>query len=102
MSTPSTLRYFSGAIAEPSREQHQRLLERQADDADGEDGDDDVLDLEVVPFVPDPEPYADAAGEHLRRDDHQPGDADRQAHASNHVRQHGGKEDAGEDLPFRE
>src|SRR5438045_6583503 len=100
MSTPSTLRYLSGAIAEPAREQHERLLERQADDADGEDGNDDVLDLEVVPFVPHPEPYADAAGEHFRRDDHQPRDADGQAHAGDHVRQYRGKQDPGEDLPF--
>src|SRR6266478_5817011 len=51
--TDSTLRYL--CIGEPLREQHQRVLEQQADDADGEDGDDDVLDLEALPLVPHPE-----------------------------------------------
>src|SRR4051812_5851533 len=63
MPRPSTLTYFSRPIAESPRREHQRLLEQQADHADGEDGDDDVLDLEVVPFVPDPEADAHAAGE---------------------------------------
>src|SRR5688572_15622702 len=98
--TPSMRRYFSGSIAEPPRQQHQPLLEQQADDADGEDGDDDVLDLQVVPFVPHPEADADAAGEHLGGDDHQPGDADRQAHAGDHVGQHRGEENLREDLPL--
>src|SRR2546422_2311914 len=52
--TDSTLRYLLGSTAvllgvrEASGEQHQRLLEQQADDADGEDRDDDVLDLEEI------------------------------------------------------
>src|SRR5712692_5210681 len=81
MPTLSTLRNFSGCIGEPPRQQHQPLLEQKADHADGANGDDDVLDLEVVPFVPDPETDADAAGEHLGGDDHQPRHADREAHA---------------------
>src|SRR5262245_48388428 len=83
MPTASTLRYLS--IVEAPRGEHQRLLEQQADDADGEDRDHDVLDLEVVPLVPHPEADADAAGEHLGGDDHQPRHADRQAHAGDHV-----------------
>src|SRR5258708_17618304 len=76
--TASTLRYLlmsTGGllvVGEALGEQHQRLLEQQADDADGEDRDDDVLDLQVVPFVPHPEADADAAGEHLGGDDQQP------------------------------
>src|SRR5258706_4292860 len=100
--TLSTLRNFSGCIAEPPRQQHQSLLEQEAHHTDGEDGDDDVLDLEVVPFVPDPETDADAAGEHLGGDDDQPRHADREAHAGDHVRQHRREEDLGEHLPLGE
>src|SRR5207302_5873910 len=88
--TDSMLRYL--CIGEAPGKKHQRLLDHQADDADGEDRDDDVLDLQVVPFVPHPEADADAAGEHLGRDDHEPRDADRQPHAGDHVGQHRGKE----------
>src|SRR5258708_14916403 len=98
--TDSTLRYL--CIGEPLREQHQRVLEQQADDAEGEDGDDDVLDVEVVPLVRHPEADAHAAGQHLGGDDHEPGDADREAHAGDHVRQHRREQDFGEDFPFRE
>ena len=87
---------------QPFRQKQQDLFEDQADDADHEDGDDDVLDLEVVPLVPHPEADADAAGEHFRGDDDQPGGADRQADAGEHVRQHAGEEDLGDDLPFGE
>src|ERR1700704_65731 len=80
-------------VAEAARQHDHGLLEREADDADREDRDDDVLDVEVVPFIPDPEADADAAREHLRRDDHQPRDADRQAHAGDHVRENRGKKD---------
>src|SRR5688572_7235857 len=108
MPTVSTSMYLSmrplarDAVADTLRHEDQRLLEHESHHADHEDGDQDVVDLEVVPLVPDPEADADAAGEHLGRDDHQPRHADRQAHAGEHVRQHRGKEDAGEDLPFRE
>src|SRR5258706_1133466 len=100
--TDSTLKYFSGFISDPPREQHQPLLEQQADYADGVDGDDDVLDFQVVPFVPDPEADADAAGEHLGGDDHQPRHADREAHAGDHVGQHRREENLGEHLPLGE
>jgi hypothetical protein len=38
-----------------------------------------VLDVEIVPFVPDPEADADAAREHFGGDDHEPCDADGKA-----------------------
>src|SRR5882762_8853533 len=92
MRTSSICRYrslmSSSLVAEAAGEQDHALLEREADDADREYRDDDVLDVQIVPFVPHPEADADAAGEHLRRDDHQPRDADRQAHAGDHVREH--------------
>src|SRR5438105_10253739 len=66
---------------ERGRELDQGVLEHQADDADHEDRDDDVHDVEVVPLVPHPEADADAAGEHFRGDDHEPGGADCEPHA---------------------
>src|SRR5574341_502870 len=77
MPSPSTERNLSGPIVEPPGGEHQRLLQQQADDADGEDRDHDVLDLQVVPLVPHPEADADPAGEHLGGDDYEPRDADR-------------------------
>src|SRR5688572_3003230 len=100
MPTASTLRYLS--IAEAPGDQHQPLLQQQADDADGEDRDHDVLDLEVVPLVPHPEADAYAPGQHLGGDDHQPGDADGEANAGDHVGQHGREQDLGEHLPLGE
>src|SRR3982750_2301757 len=93
---------MSVVIGEPLRDADEQLFEQQADDADDEDRDDDVGDVEVVPLVPDPEADADAAGQHLGRDDHQPGGADGQAHAGQHVGQHGREENFGDDLPFAE
>src|SRR5882724_2707889 len=105
MRTLSICRYrslmSSSVVAEAAREQDHRLLEQEADDADRKDCDDDVLDIEVVPFVPHPEADADASGEHLRCDDHQPRDADRQAHARDHVRQHRRKQNLAEHRPLR-
>jgi hypothetical protein len=46
-----------------------------------QDRGDHVGDREVVPLVPDEVADAGAADEHLGRHDHQPGDADRYAHA---------------------
>src|SRR5882762_1783874 len=104
MRTLSICRYrslmSSSLVAEAAGEQDHALLEREADQADREYRDDDVLDVEVVPFVPHPEADADAAGEHLRRDDHQPGDADRQAHARDHVREHHREQDLPEYRPL--
>ena len=45
-----------------------------------------------------PRPDADAAGEHFGGDDDQPGGADRQADAGQHVGQHGREEDLGDNL----
>src|SRR6185369_2177975 len=64
-----------------AREARKDLVEQHADDADQENGDDDVGDREVVPLVPDEVADAGAADQHLGRDDHEPGDADRYPHA---------------------
>mmetsp|Transcript_11774 Transcript_11774/g.27604 ORF Transcript_11774/g.27604 Transcript_11774/m.27604 type:complete len:483 (+) Transcript_11774:738-2186(+) len=88
--------------AEAFGEAQQRPLEQQPDNADDEDRNDDVGHVEVVPLVPDPEADAHAAGQHLGRDDHQPGRAHAQAHAGQHIGQHRGQQDAGDDLPLAE
>src|SRR6266545_17194 len=103
--TLSICRYLplmpSSLVAEAAGGEDHQLLEREADDADREDGDDDVLHVEVVPFVPYPEADAHAASEHLRGDDHQPRHADRQAHAGDHVGEHRRKKDLPEHRPLR-
>src|SRR4029079_19782639 len=45
----------SSRIVEAAGKQQQELLEQQTNDADGEDRNDDVLDIQVVPLIPDPE-----------------------------------------------
>src|SRR5262245_28628028 len=62
-------------------EPRQALVEQQADQADQQDRRHDVGDREVVPLVPHEVADARAAHQHLGRHDHQPGDADRDAHA---------------------
>src|SRR5712691_269504 len=105
MRTLSICRYpslmLSSLVAEAAGGEDHQLFEREADDADREYRDDDVLHVEVVPFVPDPEPDADSAREHLGRDDHQPRHADRQAHAGDHVGEHRRKKDLPEHRPLR-
>ena len=54
-------------------------IEGEADEADVDEGDDDVGELGRVPRIPDEEADADAAGQHLRRDDGEPGEADADA-----------------------
>src|SRR6266545_6777634 len=84
---PSIEMNLSPDMAPSLRERHeargarQHLVEDHADEPDHQDGDDDVGDREVVPLVPDEVADAGAADEHLGRHDHQPGDADRDAHA---------------------
>src|SRR5882762_10514701 len=69
-----------------------REIERHSDHADGEDREDHVGEVEVVPFVPDEIADARAAHQHLRGDDHQPRDAHRDAHARQDRRSGGGQD----------
>src|SRR5471030_1895132 len=78
----------------------ERLVERHSDQADDEDGDDHVGDRQIVPFIPDEVADARAADEHLGRDDDEPGDADRDAHAGDD-RRRGVGQDHGEGAPYR-
>src|SRR5262249_16937683 len=64
-----------------AREPRKDLVEHHADQADQQDRGDNIGDGEVVPLVPDEVANAGAADEHLGRNDHQPGDADGNAHA---------------------
>ena len=70
-------------------------VEQEADEADGEDGDEHVVEAEAVPLVPDEVAHADAADEHFRSDDDEPCDADGDAHAGENGGGGGGKNDGG-------
>src|SRR5258708_26330928 len=63
------------------RQTREDQVEQHADDADQQNGVDDVDDRQVVPLVPHEVTDAGAADEHLRGDNDQPGDADGNAHA---------------------
>src|SRR5262249_61388020 len=76
------------------RRPREQLVEDHADDADHQDGSDHVGDRQVVPFVPHEIADASAADEHLGGDDHQPGDADRDAHAGEDGRRRRRQDDA--------
>jgi len=52
----SNKKVFALPVFKAAREQHQRLLEQEADDADRKDRDDDVLDVQVVPLIPHQKP----------------------------------------------
>ena len=77
-----------------ARDAREDLVEQHADHADQQNGDDDVGDRQVVPLVPDEVADAGAADEHLGGDDHQPGDADRDAHAGQDRRRRRRQDDA--------
>src|SRR5579872_4806964 len=76
-------------------EARKNLIEQHTDKADQENGDDHVGDRQVVPLVPDEVADAGAAHEHFSRDDHKPGDADRNPHTGQDGRC-GGRQDHGE------
>src|ERR1700733_9338542 len=65
------------------------LIEQHSDQADQENGDDHIGNREVVPLVPDEVTDAGAADQHFGRDDHEPGDADRNPHAGQNGRRRG-------------
>src|ERR1051325_6316617 len=81
-------------------EAHQ-AIEREADDADGENTKDNVLVDERVVFLPEKAADAGRAGEHFCGDDDEPGDAEAQAKTGEHVRQRRGDEDLEECLSAR-
>ena len=80
------------------RKPRQDLIEQHADHADHQNGDDDVGDREVIPLVPDEVADAGAADQHFGGDDHQPGDADRDAHSRQNRRRRR-RQDHGEGAP---
>src|ERR1700733_4974415 len=62
-------------------EAREYLVEQHADEADQQNGDDDIGDREVVPLVPDEVADAGTADQHFGGHDHEPGDADGNTHA---------------------
>src|SRR5271156_5775012 len=79
-------------------EAREDLIEQHPDKADQENGDDYIGDREIVPFVPDEVADAGAADEHLRGDDYEPGNPDRNPHAGQNGRR-GRRQDHGERAP---
>src|SRR5687767_11629870 len=77
-------------------------IERETDDADGENAEDDVLVNERVVFLPEEAADAGRAGEHFRADDHEPGDPETETEAGEHVGQGRGEEDFEERFSARE
>ena len=71
----------SGAAGDDGRDRGDDAVEHEADEADVNERDDDVADQRGVPRVPDEEADADAADEHLGRDDREPGQPDADAQA---------------------
>ena len=63
------------------REPRQHQVEQHADHADQQNRVDHIRNRQIIPFIPDEVADAGAADQHLGRDDHQPGDADGDAHA---------------------
>ena len=66
-------------------DQRDDAVEHEADHADVDQRDDDVGDARGVPRVPDEEADADAADQHLGRDDGEPGQADADPQAGEDV-----------------
>src|SRR3954463_7078867 len=68
-----------GAVGDGGGDAGNDAIEHEADYADIDEGQDDLDDMRGVPRVPDEEADADAADQHLGRDDGEPGQADADA-----------------------
>jgi hypothetical protein len=75
-----------------------QAVEHEADKPDVDQGDDDVGDARGVPGIPDEEADADASGQHLGRDDGEPGEADADAQPREDVGSRGGDHDLPEEF----
>src|SRR6266550_8254275 len=90
------------AVRDEVPDRGDQLVEQEADDADVDQGHDDVADARAIPGVPDEEADADAADQHLGRDDGEPAQADADAQAGEDVG-HGGRQgNLPEHLPPRQ
>src|SRR5687767_1730751 len=69
MLLPSTVRRAAG---DGTRDQRDGTIEQEADHADVHEREDDVADARGVPRIPDEEADADAADQHLGRNDREP------------------------------
>ncbi|MGY3109399.1 hypothetical protein ACVWW7_006026 [Bradyrhizobium sp. LM6.9] len=75
-----------------------QTVEHEADDADIEQRQDDLADMRGIPRVPDEEADADAADQHFRGHDREPGQADADAKPREDVGRGGRDHDLGEEL----
>src|SRR5882672_9726655 len=63
------------------REPRQHLVKQHPNHPNHQNRRYHICNRQIIPFIPDEVADAGAADQHLGRDDHQPGDADRDAHA---------------------
>src|SRR6185503_19410255 len=90
------------AVRQRPRQAAEAGVERHADEADREDGEDDAGEREVVPLVPHEVADAGAADQHLGGDDRDPRPADRDAQAGDDGRRGGGQDHRREPSPPRQ
>src|ERR1700720_3554777 len=84
--------------AQPLTDPGQPDVEAQPDQANQHDGDDHARDLQIIPFVPDEITNAALGANHFCGDNHEPGDADRDAHSRHDHWDAGGQDDPGDML----
>ena len=92
------LQFGGGAAGDDLGDAGDDAVEHEADDADIEQRQDDFADVRGVPGVPDEEADADAADQHFRRDDREPGQADADAQAGEDVGRRRRHHDLAEEL----
>src|SRR5688572_1324360 len=79
--------------SQPGFGQPHQAVQDEADDPDGDDGEQDVRVDQAVVFLPEESADARRARQHLAGDDDEPGDAEAQAVAREHVGKRGWHDD---------
>src|SRR3954447_10655633 len=87
--TPRSARNATSGRLQPMLDGAHHLVEDEADDADGQDAQDDVLVDQAVVFLPEEAADAGRPGQHLDGDDHQPRDPQAETEPGEYVRQRG-------------
>src|SRR3546814_9919659 len=64
------------AVIKTLGQRQKNKIQQQADNTDDKHGNQNVLDVQVVPFIPQPESQAGAAGQHFGCHADQPGSAE--------------------------
>src|SRR5688572_14190452 len=80
----------------PPLEHAHQPVEHEADEANRNDRENDVLVNETVVFLPEKAAHAGTARQHFGRDDYEPGNPETQPETREHIRQRRRNEDPGE------